>query len=81
MQIAESKGTPIILCFRDFGSNRVEPVAYENPDHTQHHLQIGEGFITLMALGVPTVFKVIEYGDTEDGLQKVASAVDLLAKN
>jgi hypothetical protein len=51
LQIAESNGTPIILCFRDFGSNKVETVSYENPDHSRHTLQVGEGFVTLMALG------------------------------
>src|SRR5258705_10856118 len=28
MQIAESNGTPIILCFRDFDTNKVENVSY-----------------------------------------------------
>jgi hypothetical protein len=41
MQIAESEGTPIILCFRDFlGTNKVENVLYENPDHSRHSLQV-----------------------------------------
>jgi hypothetical protein len=52
MQIAESKGIPIILCFRDFGVNKVEDISYENPDHSRHSLQVGDGFVTLMALGV-----------------------------
>jgi hypothetical protein len=80
MQIAESKGTPIIVCFRDFGTNKVDSVAYENPDHSRHNLNVGDGFITLMALGVPTVFKVIRYSDKQDGLAKVTSALDLLAQ-
>jgi hypothetical protein len=80
MQIAEREGTPIIICFRDFGCNRVDSVEYENPDHTHHNLQVGEGFVTLMALGVPTVFKIIQYADTPDGLAKIMSALDLLAQ-
>jgi len=68
MQIAESKGTPIILCFRDYGTNKVENVFYENPDHSRHALQVGDGFVTLMALGVPTIFKVVRYLDRQDGL-------------
>jgi hypothetical protein len=67
MQIAENKGTPIILCFKDVGTNRVESASYENPDHSRHELQVGDGFVTLMALGVPTVFKVIQYFDSQDG--------------
>ena len=80
MQIAESEGTPIIVCFRDFGMNKVESVLYENPDRSRHNLQVGDGFITLIALGVPTIFKVIRYSDSQDGLAKVMSAVDLLAQ-
>ena len=77
MQIAESNGTPIILCFRDFGSNKVEGVSYENPDHSRHNLQVGGGFVTLMALGVPAIFRVVRYSDRQDGLLKVMSALDL----
>lgn len=80
MQIAESKGTPIILCFRDFGSNKVDSVEYENPDHSRHHLQVGEGFITLMALGVPSVFKAVRYSDSKQGLADIAAALDLLVQ-
>ena len=80
MQIAESKGTPIIVCFRDFGTNKVNSVVYENPDRSRHNLQVGEGFVTLMALGVPTIFKVIQYSNQQDGLAKVTSALNLLAQ-
>jgi hypothetical protein len=80
MQIAESKGIPIILCFRDFGVNKVENVSYETPDHSRHSLQVGDGFVTLMALGVPTIFKVVRYSDRQDGLSKVASALDLFTQ-
>jgi hypothetical protein len=68
MQLAVNKDTPIIICFRNYGSNKVEPVQYENPDHTRHELQVGEGFITLMALGVRSVFKVVQYSKVEEGL-------------
>ncbi|HEX2887262.1 hypothetical protein, partial [Vineibacter terrae] len=78
LQIAAEKDTPIILCFRDFGSNRMAPVSYVNPDHTKHQLQIGEGFVSLMALGISTIFRVIQYHSTEDGKAKILAAVDLL---
>jgi hypothetical protein len=78
MQIAEARGTPIIVCVRDFGFNKVTPVRYENPDHTQHDLQIGDGFVTLMALGVPTIFRVINYVDRVDGLRQVLAVMSLL---
>jgi hypothetical protein len=81
MQIAEGDGTPIILCFRDFGTNKVESVSYENPDHSRHSLQVGDGFVTLMALGVPTVFRVVRYSDRQDGIVKITSALDLLVQS
>jgi hypothetical protein len=58
--------------------NKVESVEYENPDHSRHHLQVGEGFVTLMALGVPTIFRVLKYSDREDGVLQVLHAIDLL---
>jgi hypothetical protein len=80
MQLAENEGTPIILCFRDFGTNKVASVAYENPDHSRHNLQVGDGFVTLMALGLPTIFKAVRYSDRSDGLTKVMAALDLLTQ-
>jgi hypothetical protein len=81
MQIAETRGTPIIVCVRDFGFNKVTPVRYENPDHTEHDLQIGDGFVTLMALGVPTIFRVVNYVDPADGLRQVMAVMSLLQQS
>jgi hypothetical protein len=78
MQIAENKGIPIIACFKDFGINRVKTVTYENPDHTRHHLQVGDGIITLMALGVPGIFKLIQYITPDDGFAQILGALDVL---
>ncbi|MCA6118875.1 hypothetical protein J6524_28935 [Bradyrhizobium sp. WSM 1738] len=78
MQLAESNGTPIILCFRDFGANKVRSQAYENPDHSRHELQVGEGFVTLMALGIPTIFRTIQYCGPQDGIALVLDAVNSL---
>ncbi len=80
LQIAVSKGTPIILCFRDYKDNRSEPVCYVNPDKSIHQLQIGEGFVSLMALGLPTVHTVIKYYDSVDGIGRVISAIEFLLK-
>ncbi|UGX89844.1 hypothetical protein G6321_00003395 (plasmid) [Bradyrhizobium barranii subsp. barranii] len=78
MQIAENKGIPIIVCFKDFQINRVKTVTYENPDHTSHHLQVGDGIITLMALGVPNIFRLIEYFSPDDGVAQIIGALDVL---
>jgi len=80
LQIAEANDTPILLCFRDYRRNRAAAVDYVNPDHTTHSLQIGEGFVSLMALGLPSVYRIIRYEDCEDGVRKVIEAVRVLRR-
>jgi hypothetical protein len=79
MQLAEAKGIPIVLCYKDFGQ-RVTKAQYKNPDHTAHELQVGEGFVTLMAMGVPSVFRVIQYRNCTDGIAAVLEVVSILEK-
>jgi hypothetical protein len=74
LQVAHTKGIPIILCYRDFQVNKVAPVTYENPDHHRHSLQIGEGYISLMALGVPSVRRVLRYESNTEGVQLLTAA-------
>jgi hypothetical protein len=81
LQIAEAKNIPIILCFRDFGLNKIAPVEYENPDHKWHHLQIGDGYVSLMALGIPNIFHVIKYSDTSSGISDILAAVSMLRRD
>lgn len=78
LQIAEANDIPIILCFRDYGGNMAAPVIYENPDHSRHNLQIGEGYISLMALGIPSVFEVLRYYSSEDGVKKIIATLERL---
>jgi hypothetical protein len=78
LQIAAAKEIPIIIIFRDFHDNRAAPVDYLNPDATKHELQIGEGFVSLMALGLPTVFKVHRYSHEDEGLLQVSESITLL---
>jgi hypothetical protein len=80
LQIAEANDTPILLCFRDYHANRATPVDYVNPDQSTHSLQIGEGFVSLMALGLPSVYRIIQYEDREDGLGRISETVRLLRR-
>jgi hypothetical protein len=80
LHIAESNLIPIVLCFRDFHGNRAESANYMNPDRSNHSLQIGEGFVSLMALGLPSVSKVIRYESPEDGVLKITDAVRSLLR-
>ena len=75
MQIAESHGKPIIICFRAGSDTRAAEVRYENPDHTRHTLQIGDGYVSLMALGIPSVFKVMQYERADDCIPQLVRAV------
>jgi len=81
LQVAAANGTPIVLCFCDREQNKATPVSYENPDHTRHDLQIGEGFVSLMALGLPSVFRVIRYSDVIDATSRIAESLALLEKS
>lgn len=78
LQIAAERETPIVIAFRDFIDNRAQPVRYHNPDQTEHELQIGDGFVSLMALGLPTVFKVHRYATNEDGVEQITQSLRLL---
>ena len=67
LQIAENRDIPILICFRDVDQNRADAVSYLNPDGQQYELQIGDGFVSLMALGLPSVFRVIRYQNGRHG--------------
>lgn len=77
LQIAEFRSIPVLLCFRHNDDNKAVPILYENPDRTTHELQIGEGFVSLMALGLPTVFRVIAYKEDVDGIDQIIAATEL----
>lgn len=80
LQIAEMSGIPAVLVFKDFGANRASSRTYENPgDADTHELQVGEGYITLMALGLPNVFKVIKYQSTQHCRTEIASVLRSLS--
>jgi hypothetical protein len=80
LQIAETAGIPVILCFKQSVELRTTPIDYENPDNSRHTLQIGEGYVSLMALGLPSIFKVIGYVTDQEGINSVIAAVGLVNK-
>lgn len=63
--IAESLNIPTILCFKDYSINKATHVDYTNPDGTINSLQIGEGYISLMALGMPNIIGIIKYNSID----------------
>jgi hypothetical protein len=81
LQVAKEHEIPTILCYRDFGVNRARPITYQNPDNSTHELQIGDGSITLMALGMPMIRHVLQYKNSSDGVQSISKlAADILRR-
>lgn len=78
LQIAENKNIPIILCFNADDSNKAEPVDYETLDHSQHTLQLGEGYVTLMALGLPCLYRILKYSDGNQMIHELIEIIDTL---
>lgn len=77
LQIAEQRGTPIVIVF-DSGKKAVPNVEYVNPDGSRHWLQIGEGHVTLMALGLPNVLRVIAYSGKDDAIEQIFRVMESL---
>lgn len=78
LQIAENLDIPIILCFEQKIEHKATPVDYETPDHVRHSLQLGEGYISLMALGLPSVFQVISYSESHVAFEALVNALQML---
>ncbi|MBN6110583.1 hypothetical protein [Xanthomonas bonasiae] len=76
LQIACARNTPIIVAFKLDEGHKAQPVDYRTPDQDLHSLQLGEGYVSLMALGLPTIAKVLSYGNDADALAKVGAAID-----
>jgi hypothetical protein len=76
LQIACARNTPIIVTFKLDESHKAPPIEYRTPDDDLHSLQLGEGYVSLMALGLPTIAKVLSYRDEADALSKVGATVN-----
>ena len=80
LQIAEAAGIPVIMLIGELGTNRAERAHYENPDHSEHDLQIGEGIVSLMALGLPAIRKIVQYKTFSEAIAAGVEAVRLTVK-
>ena len=77
LQIADTRGTPIVMLIGDYGVNRVKTIRYTNPDASQHDLQVGEGIVSLMALGIPSIRRKIGYTCQQTAISLCVDAVKL----
>ena len=80
LQIACTREIPIVMVFKLDERHRALPVQYQTPDQEIHNLQLGEGYVSLMALGLPSVFKVLFYANVQEACAKVGMAVETLRK-
>lgn len=80
LQIAEGAGKPIVMLIGDYGNNRVPPRQYENPDRSHHQLQVGAGFVSLMALGVPAISQIIKYDNPARAVELATKAVQVFIR-
>lgn len=78
LQIAEAKDIPVLLCFEQSESKRSQRKFYENPDHKRHQLQIGDGFISLMALGLPNLFSLVPYSEERECVRETLRLLKVL---
>lgn len=80
LQLACARETPILLAFKLDERHRAPPAQYRTPDHHIHSLQLGEGYVSLMALGLPSLFKILPYHDAEHAITEIAAAVQTLSR-
>jgi hypothetical protein len=77
LQIADSRGIPIVMLIGDYRENRVKSAHYTNADASQHDLQVGEGIVSLMALGIPSNRRKIAYTCHATAISQYVEAVSL----
>jgi hypothetical protein len=80
LEVACGLGLPIILCYEQLPTHKIAPASYDNPDHSHHTLQIGEGYVSLMALGLATLFKIVPYAGPAEAFSGVTDALKMLTK-
>ena len=80
LQIAENGAKPIVLCFEQSDEHRAPRADYDNPDGSHHTLQIGDGYVSILAQGLPNIFRVVGYQSVAEALSKVSATLALLKK-
>lgn len=80
LQIGCSRKTPIVMTFKLDDRHKAPAVQYRTPDQEIHALQLGEGYVSLMALGLPSIYKVVPYANTEEACLELGKAIDPLRK-
>jgi hypothetical protein len=72
LEIANENKIPILICYSKKFINPAERKCYQLGEAKSHELQIGKGYVSLMALGLPMLREVF---DCTSDLAKIASTV------
>ena len=80
LQIACSREIPIVIVFKLDERHKAPPIQYKTPDEEIHNLQLGDGYVSLMALGLPNLFKVLPYATADEVYIKIGKAIETLRK-
>lgn len=80
LQLACSQETPIVMAFKLDGRHKALPIQYKTPDEEIHNLQLGDGYVSLMALGLPSLFKVLPYATASEAYLEIGKSIETLRK-
>lgn len=73
LQLADNNKIPIVICFKEDLDNKADPKTYRGVDHIDHNLQIGDGYISLMALGLPSLKNIVKYSSRLDLFNQIVN--------
>ncbi|EGR4455605.1 hypothetical protein V9K20_003607 [Vibrio cholerae] len=77
LQIAQSKNIPIILFYKDYRTNIAHKKYYVTSSNEECELQIGNGIVSIMVQGNPSVIHEVQYTDAS---LLVSSLIDITKK-
>jgi len=63
LQVAEYNNKPVILIYRNYGTNLAEKKDYQTKIGENHSIELGEKIVSVMVQGNPAVRKEIFYND------------------
>lgn len=78
IEIANQKGIPILLVYREFKSCKAEVKNYRLASGEIHVLEIGNRIASVMVQGCPSIIHEIEYKDSDDGIKKTINYLSSL---
>lgn len=79
LQIAAQSSIPIVMLYKSKRPEEIPHLPYRNADESQHEIQIGTSGVSLMALGVPSIIRTIEYRTHNEALSALEAELPGIA--